>query len=72
MKTNGIIKYYTIKYGLKKDQLLNSIKVMGYLLHCLVQPLEEFSTHYFLVFAETAITGKPSQIVSAKTLEDGK
>lgn len=72
MKANGIIKYYTIKYGFKQDQLVHSTKVKGYLLHSLVQPLEEFSTYYFLVFAETIITGKASQIVSAKTLEDGK
>ena len=69
---NGIIRYYTIKYGLKQDKMVQSTKVKGYLLQSRVQPLEEFSTYYFLVHAETQITGKSSQIVSAKTLEDGK
>ena len=33
--------------------------------------LEEFTVYYVQVFAETSVSGKLSEIVDAKTLEDG-
>ena len=67
---NGNFKRYVVTYGTARDYLdetryspiEGSYQLTG---------LEEFTVYYVQVFAETSVSGKLSEIVDAKTLEDG-
>ena len=69
LKLNGVFKRYVIRYGLSKDSMSAEVHptTTGYLLTL----LDEFSTYYVQVHAETAVSGSASSILSAKTKEDG-
>jgi len=69
---NGNFKRYVVTYGTVRDNLnerRNSLSpsAVSYQL----TELEEFTVYYVQVFAETSVSGKLSEIVDAKTLEDG-
>ena len=67
---NGNLRHYAVTYGTARDKLnqrRNSPSNVSYELN----DLEEFTDYYVQVFAETSVSGKPSDIVDAKTLEDG-
>ena len=69
-KLNGNLKRYVVTYGTARDNLnerRNSPTAVSYQL----TELEEFTVYYVQVFAETSVSGKLSEIVHAKTLEDG-
>ena len=69
-KLNGNLKRYVVTYGTARDNLnerRNSPTAVSYQL----TELEEFTVYYVQVFAETSVSGKLSEIVDAKTLEDG-
>ncbi|KAM7435431.1 hypothetical protein ABFA07_014659 [Porites harrisoni] len=66
---NGNLKRYVVTYGTARDKLnerRNSPTAVSYQL----TELEEFTVYYVQVFAETSVSGKLSEIVHAKTLED--
>ena len=67
---NGKLKRYVVTYGKAKgdlDERRYSPTDVSYEL----TDLEEFTVYYVQVFAETSVTGELSNIVDAKTLEDG-
>ena len=67
---NGNLKRYVVTYGTVRDNLnerRNSPTAVSYRL----TELEEFTVYYVQVFAETSVSGERSEIVDAKTLEDG-
>ena len=67
---NGNLKRYVVTYGKAKGDLdvtRYSPTDVSYEL----TDLEEFTVYYVQVVAETSVTGEPSDIVDAKTLEDG-
>ena len=67
---NGNLRRYVVTYGTDRRNLnerKNSPTAVSYLL----TELEEFTVYYVQVFAETSVSGKLSEIVDAKTLEDG-
>ena len=67
---NGNLRRYVVTYGTETSNLnerKNSPTAVSYLL----TGLEEFTVYYVQVFAETSVSGKLSEIVDAKTLEDG-
>ena len=69
-KLNGNLKRYVVTYGTARDNLnerRNSPTAVSYQL----TELEEFTVYYVQVFAETSVSGKLSEIVDAKTFEDG-
>ena len=69
-KLNGNLKRYVVTYGTARDKLnerRNSPTALSYEL----LDLEEFTVYYVQVFAETSVSGELSDIVDAKTLEDG-
>ena len=70
VKMNGNLKRYVVTYGTARnnlDERRYSLTEVSYEL----TDLEEFTVFYVQVFAETSVTGKLSEIVDAKTLEDG-
>ena len=67
---NGNLRHYAVTYGTERSNLnerRNSPTALSYEL----LDLEEFTVYYVQVFAETSVSGKLSEIVHAKTLEDG-
>ena len=67
---NGNLRHYAVTYGTERSNLNergNSPTAVSYKL----TGLEEFTVYYVQVFAETSVSGKLSEIVDAKTLEDG-
>ena len=67
---NGNLRHYAVTYGTESsnlDERRNSATAVSYEL----LDLEEFTVYYFQVFAETSVSGELSDIVDAKTLEDG-
>ena len=67
---NGNLRHYAVTYGTERSNLNergNSPTAVSYKLTV----LEEFTVYYVQVFAETSVSGKLSEIVDAKTLEDG-
>ena len=67
---NGNLRNYTVTYGTARsnlDERRNSATAVSYKL----TGLEEFTVYYVQVYAETSVTGKLSEIVDAKTFEDG-
>ena len=67
---NGNLRHYAVTYGTERSNLnerRNSPTALSYEL----LDLEEFTVYYVQVFAETSVSGKLSEIVDAKTLEDG-
>ena len=67
---NGNLRHYAVKYGTERSNLnerRNSPTAVSYELI----DLEEFTVYYVQVFAETSVSGELSDIVDAKTLEDG-
>ena len=70
LKFNGIFKRYVVMYGTESRRLDGrfftsdkSYEMTG---------LEEFTEYFVQVHAETSVSGTPSNIEQAKTLEDGK
>ena len=67
---NGNLRHYAVTYGTERSNLnerKNSPTAVSYEL----TDLEEFTVYYVQVFAETSVSGKLSDIVDAKTFEDG-
>ena len=67
---NGNLRHYAVTYGTERSNLnerRNSRTAVRYLL----TGLEEFTVYYVQVFAETSVSGELSDIVNAKTWEDG-
>ena len=67
---NGNLRHYAVTYGTERSNLnerRNSPTAVSYEL----TGLDEFTVYYVQVFAETSVSGKLSEIVDAKTLEDG-
>ena len=67
---NGNLRQYAVTYGTERSNLnerRNSPTAVSYKL----TGLDEFTVYYVQVFAETSVTGELSDIVDAKTLEDG-
>ena len=67
---NGNLRHYAVTYGTEISNLnerRNSPTALSYEL----LDLEEFTVYYVQVFAETSVSGELSDIVDAKTLEDG-
>ena len=67
---NGNLRHYAVTYGTEKSNLnerRNSLTAVSYEL----LDLEEFTVYYVQVSAETSVSGELSDIVDAKTLEDG-
>ena len=69
LKLNGVFKRYVVRYGLSKDGM--NKEVYPTTTEYLLTQLDEFSTYYVQVHAETAVSGPASSILSAKTKEDG-
>ena len=63
---NGNLRHYAVTYGTERSNL-NERTALSYEL----LDLEEFTVYYVQVFAETSVSGELSDIVDAKTLEDG-
>ena len=67
---NGNLRHYAVTYGTERSNLnerRNSPTAVSYKL----TGLDEFTIYYVQVFAETSVSGKLSEIVDGKTLEDG-
>lgn len=72
LNPNGKITKYTVKYGVNQQRLSNSVQTTGTVQQILITNLNEYTMYYFLVYGQTTqMTGQSSQIVSAKTFEDG-
>ena len=69
-KLNGNLKRYVVTYGTARDNL-NERRYSSTAVSYQLTELEEFTVYYVQVFAETSVSGKLSEIVDAKTLEDG-
>ena len=69
LKLNGVFKRYVVRYGLSTDGMNKEVYPTN--TEYLLTPLDESSTYYVQVHAETAISGTVSRILSAKTKEDG-
>ena len=67
---NGNLKRYVVVYGTALE-IMNA-RVYTLQTTYILSPLEEFTVYYVQVFAETSVSGKESNIVQAKTFEDGK
>ena len=67
---NGNFKRYVVTYGTARDDL-DEARYSPTTVSYQLTGLEEFTVYYVPVFAETSIIGKSSEIVDAKTLEDG-
>ena len=70
LKMNGNLRHYAVTYGTERSNLnerRNSPTAVSYEL----LDLEEFTVYYVQVFAETSVSGELSDIVNAKTWEDG-
>ena len=67
---NGNLRHYAVTYGTVRsnlDERRRSPPAVSYKL----TGLEEFTVYYVQVFAETSVSGELSDIVDAKTFEDG-
>ena len=67
---NGNLRHYAVMYGTERSNLnerRNSPTALSYEL----LDLEEFTVYYVQEFAETSVSGELSDIVNAKTWEDG-
>ena len=69
LKLNGILRRYVIMYGKARDKLDGTFFTTS--TTYLLAPLEEFTEYFVQVYAETAVSGHPSNIERAKTSEDG-
>ena len=70
LTVNGNLRHYAVTYGRVRsnlDERRNSPTAVSYKL----TGLEEFTVYYVQVFAETSVSGELSEIVDAKTFEDG-
>ena len=67
---NGNLKRYVVTYGTARDNL-NEMRISPTEVSYQLTDLKEFTVYYVQVFAETCISGKLSEIVDAKTFEDG-
>ena len=67
---NGHLKRYVVTYGTARDNL-DETRYSPTDLSYELTDLEEFTVYYVQVFAETSVSGKLSEIVDAKTFEDG-
>ena len=69
LKLNGVFKRYVVRYGLSKDGM--NKQVYSTTTEYSLTLLDEYSTYYVQVHAETAVSGPASSIVWAETKEDG-
>ena len=69
---NGKVMRYIIRYGTQKDSLNQRVQLGSAHSSYTLDNLEEFTTYYIQVRAETSVTGTPSGMHEAKTLEDGE
>ena len=69
LKFNGIFKRYVVMYGTVSSKLNGWFFTSGK--SYLITGLEEFKEYFVQVQAETSISGTPSNIAQAKTLDDG-
>ena len=67
---NGNLKRYVVMYGTARDDL-DETRYSPSTVSYQLTGLDEFTVYYVQVFAETSVSGKLSEIVDAKTLEDG-
>ena len=67
---NGNFKRYVVTYGTARDDL-DETRYSPIEVSYELTGLEEFTVYYVQVVAETSVSGKRSEIVDAKTLEDG-
>ena len=67
---NGNLKRYVVTYGKARGELDETRYSYTNVSYELID-LEEFTVYYVQVSAETSVSGKLSDIVYAKTLEDG-
>ena len=67
---NGNLRRYVVTYGTERSNL-NERKNSRTAVRYELTDLEEFTVYYVQVFAETSVSGKLSDIVDAKTFEDG-
>ena len=67
---NGNFRRYVVTYGKARDDL-DETRYSPIEVSYQLTDLEEFTVYYVQVYAETSVTGKLSEIVDAKTFEDG-
>ena len=70
LKFNGIFKRYVVMYGTASSKLDGRFFTSDK--SYLITGLEEFTEYFVQVHAETSVSGSPSNIAQAKTLEDCK
>ena len=70
LKPNGILKRYVVMYGTASSKLDKSDYTGNTTTTYLISGLEEFTEYFFQVYAETSVSGNPSNIEQAKTRED--
>lgn len=70
LKFNGILKRYVVMYGTARSKLDGRFFTLDKSYE--ITGLEEFTEYFVQVHAETSVSGTPSNIEQAKTLEDGK
>ena len=70
LKENGIIRKYVVSYGKATDFLDMSVNTATTTYD--LTDLEEFTEYFVRVHAETSVSGNPSDIEHATTLEDGE
>ena len=69
---NGNIQRYVVAYGKERDNLDTLRYTSNTVTEYLLSPLEEYAEYFVQVSAETSVSGNPSNIEQAKTLEDGE
>lgn len=70
LKENGILRKYVLSYGKARDFLDMSVNTATTVYD--LTDLEEFTEYFVRVHAETSVSGNPSSIEHATTLEDGE
>ena len=69
---NGNIQRYVVAYGRERDNLDTLWYTSDTVTEYLLSPLEEYAEYFVQVSAETSVSGNPSNIKQARTLEDGE
>jgi len=70
LQENGIVRTYLVSYGKARDFLDMSVNTATTVYG--LTNLEEFTEYFVRVQAETSVSGNPSSIEHATTLEDGE
>jgi len=68
LKFNGDFKRYVVMYGTARNKLDKRLHTTH--TAYVIRDLEEFTEYFVQVYAETSVSGTPSNIEQAKTLED--